>query len=157
MTTISLSIESLLNCILIVAGIAAIVVLTIVLAKFIKTAGELGNILAKLDTAMDDVQKMLNNLGEITETAKDATLAVKGTVRKASDSLSDISDIVSTNKSKISAVTSLVNAGTSLASLVGADKAKEAERERERERERELEKEREREKSKGKLKGRRRK
>ncbi len=127
MATITLSIENLLTCLLIAVGIAAIVVLTIVLAKFIKSASELGSILTKLDAAMDDVQKMLSDIGEITGTAKDATLAVKGSVKKASDSLSDISDIVSTNKSKISAVTSLVNAGTSLVSLMGSDKEKEKE------------------------------
>lgn len=120
--TLSFTVQELLICVLLVAAIIALIFLIVILFRFRKTAEELTAVLQKANETLDDVKTVVKDAAEITATVKDASFKAKSTIKKASRSVDGFADIVSANKSKISAFTGLVNAGASLASLFGADK-----------------------------------
>ncbi|MBO4818500.1 MAG: hypothetical protein J5528_00020 [Firmicutes bacterium] len=122
--TISFTLQDILICLLMVAAIIALIALTVLLKKFLKSAEELTKTLEKANSALDEARVVLKDATAIVEKTKETSDIANLSIRKASRSVANFADVVSANKSKISAFTGLVNAGASLASLFDDNKAK---------------------------------
>ena len=122
--TISFTVQDILVCLLMVAGIIALIVLISLMKKFLKSAEELNKTLEKANSALDEARVVLKDATAIVEKTKETSDIANLSIRKASRSVANFADVVSANKSKISAFTGLVNAGASLASLFDDNKAK---------------------------------
>ncbi len=122
--TISFTLQDVLVCILMVVAITALIMLISLMKKIQKSADELGKTLEKANSALDDAKVVLKDATVIVEKAKETSDIANLSIRKASRSVANFADVVSTNKSKISAFTGLVNAGASLASLFDDKKPK---------------------------------
>ena len=122
--TISFTLQDILVCLLMVAAIIALIVLTVLMKKFLRSAEELTKTLEKANSALDEARVVLKDATAIVEKTKETSDIANLSIRKASRSVANLADVVSANKSKISAFTGLVNAGASLASLFDDNKAK---------------------------------
>ncbi len=122
--TISFTLQDILVCLLMVAAIIALIVLIVLMKKFLKSAEELTKTLEKANGAIDEARVVLKDATAIVEKTKETSDIANLSIRKASRSVANFADVVSANKSKISAFTGLVNAGASLASLFDDNKSK---------------------------------
>ena len=122
--TISFTLQDILVCLLMVAAIIALIVLIVLMKKFLKSAEELTKTLEKANGAIDEARVVLNDATAIVEKTKETSDIANLSIRKASRSVANFADVVSANKSKLSAFTGLVNAGASLASLFDDNKSK---------------------------------
>jgi hypothetical protein len=122
--TISFTLQDILVCLLMVAAIIALIVLIVLMKKFLKSAEELTKTLEKANGAIDEARVVLKDATAIVEKTKETSDIANLSIRKASRSVANFADVVSANKSKLSAFTGLVNAGASLASLFDDNKSK---------------------------------
>lgn len=121
-SVITMTVEDILICVLVVVAIAALIMLIVMLKKFSDTANDLSKTLEKVNTLLDDSEVLMGEASDILSAAKSTTEIACRSVLRASRTLDAASDIVRSNRSKISAVTGLVNAATSMLSL--SDKKK---------------------------------
>ena len=122
--TISFTLQDILVCLLMVAAIIALIVIIVLMKKFLKSAEELTKTLEKANGAIDEARVVLKDATAIVEKTKETSDIANLSIRKASRSVANFADVVSANKSKLSAFTGLVNAGASLASLFDDNKSK---------------------------------
>ena len=116
-TTITLTIGQLLTWILIIVGIVAVIYLIVLLARIVKLTAPLNDTVTKTNKILDDVSVITQNAADGTTDAKDA-------IHAASIAIKDLSKVMDTNKGTISAVSNIVNAGSSLASIAKGGKKK---------------------------------
>ncbi|MCQ2553926.1 MAG: hypothetical protein MJ150_06450 [Clostridia bacterium] len=114
-TTITLTIGQLLTWVLIIVGIIAVIYLIVLLARIVKLTAPLTDTVTKTNKILDDVSV-------ITQNAADGTTDAKEAVHAASAALKDLSKMMDSNKGTISAVTNLVNASSSIASIAKGGK-----------------------------------
>ena len=107
----TISVGSLLTAILILVAIIAIVFLIVLLARIAKSLSTLPSTMQHLDTVMADVEA-------IVDVAKSGAEGARNVVVKAADALTGVKEVVDSDKGTLKAATSLVNAVTSLASLL---------------------------------------
>lgn len=122
-SVITMTVEDILICVLVVVAIAALIMLIVMLKKFSDTANDLSETLEKVNTLLDDSEVLMGEASDILSTAKSTAEIACRSVLRASRTLDAASDIVRSNRSKISAVTGLVNATTSMLSLSDKKKA----------------------------------
>ena len=122
-SVITMTVEDILICVLVVVAIAALIMLIVMLKKFSDTANDLSKTLEKVNTLLDDSEVLMGEASDILSTAKGTAEIACKSVLRASRTLDAASDIVRSNRSKISAVTGLVNATTSMLSLSDKKKA----------------------------------
>ena len=122
--TVSFTLQDILICILLAVAIVALIMLIRLLHSVMKSADELSKTLEKANIALDDAKVVLKDATGIVEKFKETGDIANQSIRKASRSVSTFADVVSTNKSKISAFTGLMNAGASLASLFDDNKTR---------------------------------
>jgi uncharacterized membrane protein len=108
--TFTFTFTELLTGLLLIAAIVAIIIIIVMLLRLARNMAPLKETVSKLNKVLDDVSV-------ITESAREGTTEAKIAIKKASDSIADLSKIVSTNKGTIAAMTGIINAGSSLASL----------------------------------------
>ena len=120
--TISFTLQDVLTCLLLIAATVALIMLIVFLKKVLRSAEDLSETLKKANSALDEAKVTLKDVSEIVEKAKQTTDIANTSIRKASRSVANFADVVSANKSKISAFTGLLNAGASLASLLDDSK-----------------------------------
>ncbi len=100
---VQLSYLDILHALLTIAGIVAVIALTIVLFNLV--------------TTIRSLNRVLSNAEEIVVVAKEGVDNAKDVVIKLNDVSTDVRSMVSSNKGTLAALGSIVNAGASLASL----------------------------------------
>lgn len=111
-TTITLSVQQILIWALILVGIIAVIYIIVLLSRAIKLLKPTMDAVDKLNLVLDDVKSITGNV-------KDGSDKAKKALDSASTSLVSVARIIDANKGPISAVTSLLGASASLASLLG--------------------------------------
>lgn len=115
--SISISIQELLLCALLLVAIIALVVLVVLLKRFADATKDLTTSIAKVNELLDQSKGILDDASVIVAEAKDITALAGKTVIKTARTINNAADIFNVNKGRISAVSNLVNATTSLLSL----------------------------------------
>ena len=123
----TITLGSLLTAILIIVAIIAIIFLIVLLARIISSLRTLPDTMQRLDNIMSDVEG-------ITGVARSGAEGAKVIVKKAVATAAGVNDVLDTNKSTLRAATGLVNAVTSLTSVV-KDKEKPKDKPKEKEKE----------------------
>ena len=110
---ITISIQQLLIYILLVVAIVAVGLLAVVFAKLLPT--------------LKSLAKTMENVEALSTTAKDDLDSVQGIISNVTTSVSDVTRVISGNRSQVKAAANLVNAAAGLAKLTKSktkDKAK---------------------------------
>lgn len=116
-TTITLTVQQILIWILLVAAIVAIIYIAVLLSKACK-------LMKPTQEAIEKVNKVLDDVKDITANVDESTLKAKKALNSASTSLMGVARIIDTNKGPISALTSILGASAGVASLLGLSKKK---------------------------------
>jgi len=109
-TTITITVEQILIWVLLLVAIIAVIYVIVLLARAAKVMVPAKDTVEKLNSVLDDVKVITTN-------AKDSSEDARRALNRASDTLHDVARILDVNKGPIAAVTALIGAGTSLASL----------------------------------------
>ena len=122
---ITLTVNEILTAVLLIAAIAALVYLIIVLARLLPGTRKLSEILDNVaeitegaKPAMEKVNEILDDVSATTEATKTGVEGAANLVDNVSDSLSDITGILTGNRSKVTAATNLINAFVGLSGVM---------------------------------------
>lgn len=116
-TIMALPIQQILIWILLVVAIIAVIYIAVLLSKACK-------LMKPTQEAIEKVNKVLDDVKDITANVDESTLKAKKALNSASTSLMSVSRIINTNKGPISALTSILGASAGVASLLGLSKKK---------------------------------
>lgn len=100
---ITISIQQLLIYILLIVAIVVLAILAAVFAKLLPT--------------LKSLAKTMENVEALSTTARDDLDSVQGIVKNVSQSVSDVTGVIASNRSGVRAATNLVNAAAGLAKL----------------------------------------
>lgn len=109
-TIVTATVGEILTWILLIVAIITLIFVIILIARATKMTEPLEETIKKANGVLDDVKV-------ITENAKNGTEDAKRALRRASDGFHEVASILDVNKLPIAAITALIGAGTSLASL----------------------------------------
>ncbi|MCR4804215.1 MAG: hypothetical protein K5981_00990 [Clostridia bacterium] len=100
---ITISVQQLLTYLLLIVAIVAVAILAVVFAKLIPT--------------LKSLSKTMENVAEMSTTAKEDLDSVQGIISNVATTATNISGVVAGNRSTVKAATNLVNAAAGLARL----------------------------------------